>query len=180
MDHSHEWVVFSTAIEDGFLMLQCVDCGLMATVDDPSEVEWSEAFHAPSRPYRWADESRLRLRGPEPLHVVRAEQNPHGCECPSHQADLEYERFPAEIMAPDSALTPEGRKELEALSDLVSKSDLCSNLFPFFMQSFLSDTGHEPAGSVKRIVSRIEQIDRMGLHCSPAVVARVLREFAKG
>lgn len=43
----HEWVVFSTVLEQSWLMLQCVNCGLHATVDDPSKEEWSEAFHAP-------------------------------------------------------------------------------------------------------------------------------------
>jgi hypothetical protein len=33
---NHEWVVFSTVLEQGWLMLQCVNCGLHATVDDPS------------------------------------------------------------------------------------------------------------------------------------------------
>jgi hypothetical protein len=55
----HEWVVFSTALDQGWLMLQCVECGLHATVDDPSKKEWSEAFRAPSKPYRWHDDTRV-------------------------------------------------------------------------------------------------------------------------
>ena len=181
--HQHEWVVFSTALNDGCLMLQCVECGLVGTVDDPSREEWSEAFHAPSRPYRWFDEKRVRIQGRGSFHVVRSEKNAPKCDCPTrtgNATEREYERFPAEIMAPDPALTPEDRKELTDLADLVSKSDLCGNLFLFFVRSFQDATGNEPSGAVKRIASRIAQIDRMGLHCSPFVVARVLREFAKG
>jgi hypothetical protein len=58
----HEWVVFSTALAEGWLMLQCIKCLAMATVDDPSEEEWSEAFYAPSTPYRWLDDSRVTIR----------------------------------------------------------------------------------------------------------------------
>jgi hypothetical protein len=43
-------------------MLQCVECGEFGTVDDPSEEEWSEAFHAPAHPYPWHDESRITVR----------------------------------------------------------------------------------------------------------------------
>ncbi len=58
----HEWVVFSTALEEGCLMLQCVKCGAMGSVDDPSKEEWSEAYHAPASPYRWQDAARVRVR----------------------------------------------------------------------------------------------------------------------
>src|SRR5262245_19854259 len=58
---THEWAVFSTALGEGWLMLQCVNCGHHATIEDPSHEEWSEAYHAPSRPYRWCCESRVVL-----------------------------------------------------------------------------------------------------------------------
>ena len=32
----HEWVVYSLALAEGWLMLQCVECGLKGTVEDPS------------------------------------------------------------------------------------------------------------------------------------------------
>jgi hypothetical protein len=57
----HEWVVFSKALSEGWLMLQCVHSLAHATVDDPSEGEWEDAHGAPSKPYRWEDESRLTL-----------------------------------------------------------------------------------------------------------------------
>ena len=113
MTHQHEWVVFSTALADCCLMVQCVDCCEMGTIDDPSEKEWSEAYYAPSRPYRWVDESRIRPLGVAPLHVVRAEKKARRCDCPFSQADLAYERFPAEIMSPDPALTQDERRDLK-------------------------------------------------------------------
>jgi hypothetical protein len=183
MSHEHEWVVFSTAIEDACLMLQCVECRLMGTVDDPTEEEWEDAFHAPSMPYRWSDEARVRLHRKRPFHVVRAEQNAHGCDCPSRTGTSgrqEYERFPAEIMAPNECITPETRKEPENLAEFVSWSDLCSRLFPYFIRSYHADTRTEPSAAVMVIANRIEQIDSIGLHCSPSIVARVLREFGKG
>src|SRR5208337_4129611 len=41
--NDHEWVVYSTALLEGWLMLQCVECGAMGTIDDPSPEEWSGA-----------------------------------------------------------------------------------------------------------------------------------------
>lgn len=48
-----DWMVFSTAISDGVLMLECQITGAFGIVRNPSKEEWSEAFHAPSNPYRW-------------------------------------------------------------------------------------------------------------------------------
>src|SRR4051812_49320137 len=38
--HDHEWVVYSTALQEGWLMIQCVRCWAMGTIDDPSAEEW--------------------------------------------------------------------------------------------------------------------------------------------
>jgi hypothetical protein len=73
--HNHEWVVFSTALADVSLMVRCDGCGAWGTVDDPSAEEWSEAFHAPTKPYRWNDGSRVRERGYDP-HSVKAADGP--------------------------------------------------------------------------------------------------------
>lgn len=66
---NHEWVVFSTALQDVCLMLQCLNCGMHGTVDDPTKEEWREAFHAPSNPYRWRDNSRVTIRGQGAVYV---------------------------------------------------------------------------------------------------------------
>lgn len=57
--HAHSWVVFSTALSEVWLMVQCCDCGLHGAVIDPSAEEWSDAFTAPSNPYLWDDETRV-------------------------------------------------------------------------------------------------------------------------
>ena len=51
-EHEHKWIVYSTAVGTGQLLLEC-ECGERATVDDPSGPEWKQAFHAPSYPYPW-------------------------------------------------------------------------------------------------------------------------------
>jgi hypothetical protein len=69
----HQWVVYSTAMAEVWLMLECFFCGAHGSVDDPSSAEWSEAFHAPSNPYEWSDKSRVTIRGCLPnkfRHVV--------------------------------------------------------------------------------------------------------------
>lgn len=52
MAHKHKWYVFSTAIDDGVLMLYC-KCGAYGIVRDHTKKEWNEAFYAPSHNYRW-------------------------------------------------------------------------------------------------------------------------------
>jgi hypothetical protein len=184
MKHVHEWVVYSTAILGRCLLLQCLECGALATIDDPTTREWARAFHAPSRPYRWADEARVHVRcePPCPLFVIRAEEGAPTCPCPPRTADdgrREYERFPGEIMRTGEALTDDEKEELEGLAQMVGKTELCSLLFPAFILGIQLHTDREPAGAVKRIARRIEQIHWRGLHCSPQVVARVLREHAR-
>lgn len=72
----HEWVAFSTALAEGWIMVQCVECGAHGTVDDPTRKEWSEAFHAPSNPYRWEDNSRVTIRHlTGPCYVERKASN---------------------------------------------------------------------------------------------------------
>lgn len=57
----HEWWVYSTCLSTGWLMLECAITKQTAYVKNPSKKEWSEAFRAPSHPYRWYDESRVEL-----------------------------------------------------------------------------------------------------------------------
>ena len=56
----HEWLVVSTALCEGCLILQCRKCDATNAVDSPTPGEWREAFHAPSYPYPWTDTTRLR------------------------------------------------------------------------------------------------------------------------
>ena len=62
MNCNHEWYVFSTELSHVCLMVECQKCGAFGTVDDPSKEEWGDAFHAPSNPYRWQDNSRVTVR----------------------------------------------------------------------------------------------------------------------
>lgn len=57
----HEWFVVSTATQQVDLILECYKCMSYGVVEDPSEQEWSEAFSAPEKSYRWYENSRVRL-----------------------------------------------------------------------------------------------------------------------
>jgi hypothetical protein len=182
--HAHEWVVFSTALEEHWLMLQCIGCGWHGVVEAPSAREWSQAFRAPSRPYRWYDEARVKIKRTEPdglFHVMHAG---HGkkCECYAELGVVEprgYERVPAEILRSPEALTPEERAHLHDLAEVVATTDLCSQLYPYFLRSFQQDTGHEVLGALYRFAMRIEKVHRQGFHCSASVVAHLLKEYAR-
>jgi hypothetical protein len=81
---NHEWVVFSTAVDDGCLMLQCVGCNAYATIRDPSKKEWSKAYHAHSTPYRWHDERRLVIEqenGGDLRYVQKMPSSAKKCDC---------------------------------------------------------------------------------------------------
>lgn len=56
-----EWWVVSTAVVDVVLIVACRKTGATGIVRDPSGDEWCAAFHAPSDPYRWLDDSRVQV-----------------------------------------------------------------------------------------------------------------------
>jgi hypothetical protein len=179
---THEWVVFSTALDQGWLMVQCVTCGAMGTVNDPTEEEWAAAFHAPSTPYRWDDNSRVTLRRKDfdVFHVVRSDSQP-SCECAANIEGLGhpgYERIPIEIAEHSEVLEAKEKDELLVLAEWVGTTDLCSRLFPLFVHKYQQHTGNELPGAVRRVTKLIEYWDECGHHLSPKGVARLLVEYA--
>jgi len=64
----HEWIAYSTALVPPTILVHCYLCSKRGGVLQPTEEEWALAYHAPSRPYRWADGSRVVLEAdlPEP------------------------------------------------------------------------------------------------------------------
>ena len=59
----HEWVVFSTMIgPECAILVECDTCGAIGKVEDYTSEEWSLSYYAPSRPFRWADETRVIVR----------------------------------------------------------------------------------------------------------------------
>lgn len=58
---AREWWVFSTALKDVVLMLECRKTGAFGIVRNPSKAEWRRAFTAPSDPYRWTENERVEL-----------------------------------------------------------------------------------------------------------------------
>lgn len=179
-DRGHEWVVFSTALAEVWLMLQCVACGRMGTVEDPTTEEWSEAFHAPSRPYVWADAARVNVREVRPLHVTRASGR-QGCRCHELRGLPEvgaYERIPGEITSGDEVPDASVRAEVRELADFVAGTNLCSALFPDFVRYFQEDTGARHSAAVNQVAGRIRELHDAGLHFSPSAIAKTLRDFA--
>jgi hypothetical protein len=178
--NGHEWVVYNTALREGWLMTQCVNCGAMETIDDPSPEEWSAAFHAPSRPYHWSDSTRVTERGYGAPRVIRATHGPR-CACPSQQSLPESQgcdRIPGGIWVHPDRLSDEEKAELIDFADFVGESDLCSRLLPAFIRHVESDSAERCYRVIRAIVDRIEEFDFVGLHCSPPVVARIIREYA--
>jgi hypothetical protein len=164
--HEHEWVAFSTALGEGWIMLQCVRCGRHGTVDDPSKTEWSDAFHAPSAPYRWTDDGRVTRRDVGPLYVRANEQGG-------------YDRLWREVIGKLEPLDDDERAELLHLAGLAEgPGDLDSGLLPHFVRMIEQDTGFVPCDGVKRAAERIGRFHQKGLQLSPRQVAWALRCYA--
>jgi hypothetical protein len=182
--HAHEWIVLSGALDEGWLMLQCVGCAQHGVVLDASFAEWTETFDPPSRPFRWYDDSRVKIQSAPSdglLYVMRASRGKK-CECYTRLGVLEpedYERVPAEILRPAEALTAEAREDLEEYAEFVAPTDLCSLFFPHFLRGFREHTDHEVPEAVWRFAMKIELANQRTLHCSASVVAHVLREYAR-
>lgn len=162
--HEHEWVVFSTALQEGWLMVQCVECGLHGTVNDPTKEEWAAAFHSPSKPYRWADSSRVTVRQSGPRYVARHESDPS-----------KYERIPREIMGKVQFVTTEEKDELETLAQVAIDGRLDGRTFSFFVRSF----EREPSKAVKGLASRLKEWSDKGFSAPPETVASVLKWCAR-
>ena len=56
---THDWEVYSTALEDVCLELQCKKCAILGEVPDPTKEEWSKGYSAPSNPYPWTENERV-------------------------------------------------------------------------------------------------------------------------
>ena len=60
-NQAHDWWVYSTAVENGVLLVESRRTGERGYVPDPTPEEWRQAFHAPSNPYPWSDNARVIL-----------------------------------------------------------------------------------------------------------------------
>lgn len=177
----HEWVVFSTALAERWLMLQCVRCHLHGTINEPSSDEWSTAFHAPSQPYRWIDSERVTIRGSGPVCVVPKSTEAE-CECIRQGLVREpgaYERVADGILKPQAGLGPIEREELASLAEFAAEGGMCSFVLPKFAAGMLEDAGIELSSTVQGLVDRIDQWDQRGLHMSPGVIALILRTWSQ-
>lgn len=53
MATQYDWFVFSTALQDHVIMVECKKTGGFGIIRNPTKDEWGKAFYAPSNPYRW-------------------------------------------------------------------------------------------------------------------------------
>jgi hypothetical protein len=175
----HEWVVFTTITDDEMIMVQCINCLTIGSVHSPSPDEFNEAFGAPSRPYRWEDETRVTEHHGEDRvpYVIRADNTSPICDCRPHERHLPYLRCPGEVLKEPAPMTPEEMADLSSLAGAVANSNTCGTVLAAFLRH-CEDDGHEPCGATKRIAAYMEQVSKKGMHFPPQVVAFVLRKYA--
>jgi hypothetical protein len=184
--NNHEWVVFSTAIAERWLMVQCLDCGLHGTVNDPTKKEWTEAFGAPTQPYRWHDQTRVVIHEEHPKSVRYAQGKapyPKKCVCDLKKLGVAepgaYERFWIEATTPKPFVTPEARVEFLCWATLVEGTHvLCSRLFPELVESVHQYTSLKAPDAVRRFTKQLKTLGMKGIHFSSSEVASLLRDLA--
>ena len=157
---NHSWIVFSTALEDRCLMLNCKDCGAMGTVADPSSEEWGKAFEAPCKPYLWNEESRVSIRQTGPFYVK--EEAASGFIQPSK-----------------NPLTMQEFSELKTLETLVIKANLDGQSLPLLVRSFQQEIGREMLGATKLFMSHLWRVVNSGRQFTPAMIGIAIREFIR-
>jgi hypothetical protein len=182
---NHEWEVFSTAIAERWLMVQCLDCGLHGTVNDPTKKEWTEGFSAPTRPYRWHDQARVVIHDEHPKSRPGAQNmtpSPKKCVCDLKLGVPEpgaYERFWIEATTPKPFVTPEARQEFLCLATLAEGTHvLCSRLFPALVEGYQQYTGRKATYAVRRFTKQLKTLGMKGIHFSSSEIANLLRELA--
>jgi hypothetical protein len=102
-----------------------------------------------------------------------------GADCPRRQEVGDYERAPAEIIRPYRELSDHERRELAEWADFVQDRDMCSLVFPAYLEGYQAYARQEAPEAVRYVARRIAAVDRKGLHFRPAIVAFVLREFVR-
>ena len=55
----HKWIVYSTSLCPPSIMVKCKSCKGLGYIEEFESHEWSKAYHAPSSPYTWKDDSRV-------------------------------------------------------------------------------------------------------------------------
>jgi hypothetical protein len=89
-----------------------------------------------------------------------------------------YERVPGGIWMHDDRLGEAEKAELNELVEFVAGTDLCSRLLPTFVRSCQAYTDRRHSKATHTLMDRIEEYNSAGLHCSPAALARIAREYA--
>jgi hypothetical protein len=54
---NHKWVVYSTALPNQLILVQCINCKTKGNVPDATTEEWRKAHHAPNHP--WEEPERV-------------------------------------------------------------------------------------------------------------------------
>jgi hypothetical protein len=74
----HEFCVTHKNQRPGTLSVQCVACGQLGEVDDPTLAEWRKHGVRNSSPYRWIDDARVRVLDDSPRDIVFVVRVPGG------------------------------------------------------------------------------------------------------
>ncbi len=57
--HEHNWMGHSILLSSHRLMLECAVCLAKGIVEDPTDLEWADAFFLPCMPYSWTEPERV-------------------------------------------------------------------------------------------------------------------------
>lgn len=58
---THDWLVFTTYMEDVSIGVFCRRCGADGVIQRPTKADWDRAYGAPENPYRWRNGCAVRF-----------------------------------------------------------------------------------------------------------------------
>lgn len=148
-------------------MLQCIRCGKHGVVKDPSKSEWAEAWHAPTRPYRWARGQRVCVQPQKTAPYVAVAENG------------ELQRIPREVICSLPLINEQEAEELSELIGLVKQEEMNSELFVLFIDSANEHFGTTPSVCVSSLCRRFKEHSRRGGIYPALWVENALRWYAK-
>ena len=173
--NEHEWVVYSYSGGLQELKLQCVECGLLGSVESPSRSAIAKVglVDAPfSGLYLWPYANRVIPGVIAPPRVIRWQPG-ENCDCLDREHEYEmktpYQRLPGGISVFDRPLT---RKELDVFAKLCTRltnTGLCSRNFQAFLTAWQAVEKMTLPKAVTIFAKRVDDaLLHNDLHMTPA------------
>ncbi len=176
----HEWVVFSQGKITTWVNVQCARCLDMGSVVDPSDEECRRAQSASVSPYRWSDDTRVKVQvhGQVLRYVIRAAGDKSPSRRPRGEEEVAYLTYPPFV--PAKSFERQARREREdmaSLASFVEREAIRGKTFAGAV-SQREKAGIHTSKALWFLTWRFQLYSSIGDDYEPEVVAHVIRKYA--